>query len=155
MVYPLQRMFFLTLSRPSLPVTTTLRTIPRPILPGQIASFPRDGWGMTLGSPMIRKMFCSHSVWGQETALAKSKHSVTGPWMDVHCSSLLTTYHSLAYCEIRLVLCKLLYHFDVALHSESTNWTDQKCFFLWDKPSLMVTLQDRFPGSGPVKAHTE
>ncbi|KAJ5719828.1 hypothetical protein N7493_006706 [Penicillium malachiteum] len=53
---------------------------------------------------------------------------------------------NLAYCEIRLIICKLLYHFDIALCSESSSWTDQKVYFLWDKPSLMVTLQPRFPG---------
>ncbi|KAJ5765369.1 hypothetical protein N7520_004928 [Penicillium odoratum] len=51
---------------------------------------------------------------------------------------------NLAYCEIRLILCKLLYHFDPALCPESANWTDQKVYFLWDKPKLMVTLQPRF-----------
>ncbi|KAI2709931.1 hypothetical protein DTO006G1_9212 [Penicillium roqueforti] len=51
----------------------------------------------------------------------------------------------LANCEIRLILCKLLYHFDITLRPESTNWADQKAYFLWDKPALMVTLKDRFP----------
>jgi hypothetical protein len=50
----------------------------------------------------------------------------------------------LAYCEIRLILCKLLYNYDIALCPESVNWTDQKAYFLWDKPALMVTLRDRF-----------
>ncbi|CAI7589384.1 unnamed protein product [Penicillium glandicola] len=51
----------------------------------------------------------------------------------------------LANCEVRLILCKLLYHFDIALCPESTNWADQKAYFLWDKPALMVNLEDRFP----------
>jgi hypothetical protein len=51
---------------------------------------------------------------------------------------------SLAYCEIRLILCKLLFHFDLALCPESAHWTNQKVYFLWDKPPLMVILQDRF-----------
>lgn len=55
--------------------------------------------------------------------------------------------NSLAYCEIRLILCKLLWHFDIALSSESAGWTDQKAYFLWDKPALMVSLRDRFGGS--------
>jgi hypothetical protein len=50
---------------------------------------------------------------------------------------------SLAYCEIRLILCKLLYHFNLSLCPESANWTDQKVYFLWDKPALLVTLTDR------------
>lgn len=52
--------------------------------------------------------------------------------------------HSLAYCEIRLILCKLLWHFDITLCPESTNWTDQKVYFLWDRPALMVRLRERF-----------
>ncbi|KAJ6120171.1 hypothetical protein N7523_004451 [Penicillium sp. IBT 18751x] len=50
----------------------------------------------------------------------------------------------LAYCEIRLIICKLLYHFDLTLCPDSKNWTNQKVYFLWDKPPLMVTLKDRF-----------
>lgn len=53
---------------------------------------------------------------------------------------------SLAYCEIRLILCKLLWHFDIALCAESADWTDQKVYFLWDKPALKVMLRDRFSG---------
>lgn len=60
--------------------------------------------------------------------------------------------HSLAYCEIRLILCKLLYHFNLRLCPESSKWADQKVYFLWDKPALMVTLQDRFP---EAKANAE
>lgn len=63
------------------------------------------------------------------------------------------TCDSLAYCEIRLILCKLLYNFDLVLCRESAKWTDQKVYFLWDKPALMVTLKDRFPEA--TKANTE
>ncbi|KAJ5555406.1 hypothetical protein N7535_007841 [Penicillium sp. DV-2018c] len=54
----------------------------------------------------------------------------------------------LAYCEIRLILCKLLFHFDLTLRPESVNWPNQEVYFLWDKPALMVTLKDRFPELG-------
>lgn len=60
-------------------------------------------------------------------------------------------FYSLAYCEIRLIICKLLYHFDLTLCPESANWTDQKVYYLWDKPKLMVTLQPRFSGEGKSK----
>ncbi|KAJ5085466.1 hypothetical protein N7532_010237 [Penicillium argentinense] len=50
----------------------------------------------------------------------------------------------LAYCEIRLILCKLLWNFDISLCTESKNWLNQEVYFLWDKPPLMVTLLDRF-----------
>lgn len=51
--------------------------------------------------------------------------------------------NSLAYAEIRLILCKLLFHFDVALCPESARWADQEVYFLWDKPALMVQLSER------------
>ncbi|KAL1863707.1 hypothetical protein Plec18170_000545 [Paecilomyces lecythidis] len=50
---------------------------------------------------------------------------------------------SLAYAEIRLILCKLLFHFDIELCPESVNWINQEVYFLWDKPALMVNLTDR------------
>ncbi|KAJ5591827.1 uncharacterized protein N7459_002196 [Penicillium hispanicum] len=59
---------------------------------------------------------------------------------------------NLAYCEIRLILCKLLYNFDLVLCRESAKWTDQKVYFLWDKPALMVTLKDRFPEAKKANA---
>lgn len=52
--------------------------------------------------------------------------------------------NSLAYSEIRMILCKVLFHFDVELSPECANWTDQSVYFLWDKPPLLVTLKDRF-----------
>ncbi|GAD91552.1 hypothetical protein PVAR5_0124 [Paecilomyces variotii No. 5] len=50
---------------------------------------------------------------------------------------------NLAYAEIRLILCKLLFHFDIELCPESVNWVDQEVYFLWDKPALMVNLIER------------
>jgi cytochrome P450 len=60
---------------------------------------------------------------------------------------LILNVLSLANCEIRLILCKLLFNFDLTLHSESINWADQKVYYLWDKPPLMVSLKDRFPNA--------
>ncbi|KAJ5475121.1 Cytochrome monooxygenase lcsI [Penicillium diatomitis] len=50
----------------------------------------------------------------------------------------------LAYCEMRSILCKLLYNFDISLCPESKNWIDQQAFTVWKKPRLAVTLRDRF-----------
>lgn len=50
---------------------------------------------------------------------------------------------SLAYAEIRLVLCKLLFQFNIKLCAESQNWADQEVYFVWDKPDLMVKLEER------------
>lgn len=46
--------------------------------------------------------------------------------------------------EMRLILSKLLFNFDIHLTPESENWGQQKMFIVWDKPALMVRLTDRF-----------
>lgn len=48
---------------------------------------------------------------------------------------------SLAYAEMRLILAKLLWHFDVALVEPEKDWMkDQRVYALWEKPSLRVRL---------------
>ncbi|KAE8333944.1 cytochrome P450 [Aspergillus sergii] len=51
---------------------------------------------------------------------------------------------NLAHMEMRLILSKLLFNFDIELTPESENWDQQKMFIVWDKPALMVRLTDRF-----------
>lgn len=50
---------------------------------------------------------------------------------------------SLAYFEIRSILTRMLWHFDMDLEDESLGWTDQKEYTLWDKPPLWVRLKHR------------
>lgn len=50
---------------------------------------------------------------------------------------------SLAYAEMRLILAKLLYNFDMELADKDVNWMDQKAYFLWDKPPLGVYFTPR------------
>lgn len=48
---------------------------------------------------------------------------------------------NLAYAEMRLILAKVLFNFDLELEDKSKNWMEnQKVFTLWEKPSLMVKL---------------
>jgi hypothetical protein len=47
---------------------------------------------------------------------------------------------SLAWLEMRLLLCKILWHFDLEMCSESKNWIDQKSYLVWEKGPLMVRL---------------
>lgn len=47
---------------------------------------------------------------------------------------------SLAYAEMRLILVRLLWHFDIELLPGSMNWYDQKVFIFWEKPDLDVKL---------------
>jgi hypothetical protein len=47
----------------------------------------------------------------------------------------------MAYYVIRLIICKLLWHFDVELDGENENWiSDQRIFGTWEKLPLMVKL---------------
>lgn len=55
-----------------------------------------------------------------------------------HVASL--TNISLAYAEMRLIVAKLLWNFDMKLKDDSCNWTDQFSYVLWEKKPLMVTL---------------
>lgn len=48
--------------------------------------------------------------------------------------------NSLAYAEMRVILTRLLWRFDLELLPESRDWMDQRIFFLWDKPALMVKI---------------
>ncbi|KAL8380753.1 hypothetical protein RB595_005166 [Gaeumannomyces hyphopodioides] len=47
---------------------------------------------------------------------------------------------NLAYSEMRLILARLLYSFDLELVDKDKDWFDQKCYVLRDKPALNVYL---------------
>ncbi|KAF2808085.1 isotrichodermin C-15 hydroxylase [Mytilinidion resinicola] len=46
----------------------------------------------------------------------------------------------LAYAEMRLIMARVFWTFDLELVEKETNWLDQKVFSLWEKPPLMVKL---------------
>ncbi|GAW18921.1 hypothetical protein ANO14919_084040 [Xylariales sp. No.14919] len=49
---------------------------------------------------------------------------------------------NLAYAEMRLILAKLVYNFDMTLSESSRGWLrDQKAYTVWDKPALDVYLK--------------
>ncbi|KAF2814564.1 benzoate 4-monooxygenase cytochrome P450 [Mytilinidion resinicola] len=50
---------------------------------------------------------------------------------------------NLAWAEMRLILSKLLFNFDIELLPESRNWSDQKMYVLWEKHPLMLNLKPR------------
>ncbi len=50
---------------------------------------------------------------------------------------------SLAYSEMRAILARVLWSFDMSLCEESEAWVDQKIFTLWEKGPLMVQLSRR------------
>ncbi|KAH7380109.1 cytochrome P450 [Pyrenochaeta sp. MPI-SDFR-AT-0127] len=48
---------------------------------------------------------------------------------------------NMAYHEMRLIVAKVLYTFDLELAPESRNWGGQECHMLWQKPPLMCKLK--------------
>ena len=49
---------------------------------------------------------------------------------------------SLAYAEMRLILAKVLFNFDMELVNKERDWMgEQKVFALWEKPALEVRLR--------------
>lgn len=48
--------------------------------------------------------------------------------------------YSLAYVEMRLIMCHLLINFDLELMEQSKDWIHQKIFTSWDKKALMVKM---------------
>ncbi|KAL2125926.1 hypothetical protein VTI74DRAFT_2223 [Chaetomium olivicolor] len=47
---------------------------------------------------------------------------------------------NLAYAEMRLIIARLLWNFDLELMPESTKWNDQKIYVLWEKGAINVKL---------------
>ncbi|KAF2014226.1 cytochrome P450 [Aaosphaeria arxii CBS 175.79] len=45
---------------------------------------------------------------------------------------------NLAYHEMRIILAKILFHFDLTLEPESDSWRNQEVYTLWQKPALKV-----------------
>ncbi|TDZ36157.1 Trichothecene C-15 hydroxylase [Colletotrichum trifolii] len=51
---------------------------------------------------------------------------------------------NLAYAEMRLILARIIWNFDIEVAPESTHWTkNQKVFFFWDKPPLWTYFKPR------------
>lgn len=52
--------------------------------------------------------------------------------------------NSLAYIEMRLVLARMLFNFDMVLNDESRDWMEnQKAYNIWSKPPLHIRLSPR------------
>ncbi|GKZ77674.1 hypothetical protein AnigIFM56816_011415 [Aspergillus niger] len=50
---------------------------------------------------------------------------------------------NLAYAEMRVILARVLWNFDIELCEESRDWHNQKSYNLWAKPPLMCRLKVR------------
>jgi hypothetical protein len=49
----------------------------------------------------------------------------------------------MAYHEMRLIITRVLWNFDLKLCKESANWADQLVFSIWQKGPLMVEVKAR------------
>ena len=56
---------------------------------------------------------------------------------------LLTGFSSLAFVEMRIILARMIFNFDMELDPCSDGWTNQDAYGLWDKPDLMVKVTPR------------
>lgn len=73
-------------------------------------------------------------------AWGKSKSDLDATGMVGH--NELTLIDSLAHAEMRLILAKVLFTFDLELEDKTQEWMKlQKVFTLWNKPSLFVKIR--------------
>ena len=56
---------------------------------------------------------------------------------------LIPFFPSLAFAEMRTILARMLWNFDMELCEVSKDWNKQRIFLLWEKPALMVKLTER------------
>lgn len=83
--------------------------------------------------------FRSH--WAHETALEESKSLHIQESLDEENESNLHLY-SLAYAEMRLIMARLLWNFDLEIGPDIDAWIQQqKNWTLWEKPPLLVLLK--------------
>ncbi|XHG05829.1 hypothetical protein AWENTII_009043 [Aspergillus wentii] len=50
---------------------------------------------------------------------------------------------NLAYTEMRVILARVLWNFELELQQDSLKWNEQKTYTLWEKPPLMCKLTRR------------
>lgn len=57
---------------------------------------------------------------------------------------MLTKLFSLAFVELRLILARIVFNFDMELSPECRGWADdQELFAFWNKPALNVFFKPR------------
>ncbi|KAK8152136.1 cytochrome P450 [Phyllosticta citrichinensis] len=63
------------------------------------------------------------------------------PWSDSRRSCTWLMFLSLAYAEMRVILARILFEFDIEMVDPDFDWLNQKLFLLWEKPALQVRLR--------------
>ena len=82
--------------------------------------------------------------WAQEVVSEKGQ-SLSGSPNDVSSIGGLSNVVclSLAYFEMRSILARVLWNFDMQIAKASQGWMEQKEYILWDKPPLWVKLEHK------------
>lgn len=58
---------------------------------------------------------------------------------------------SLAYTEMRIILARIIWNFEMRLADDSRDWTDsQDAWVVWEKPTLNVYLTPRHQSRSKV-----
>ncbi|KAK7703314.1 hypothetical protein SLS57_010963 [Botryosphaeria dothidea] len=52
---------------------------------------------------------------------------------------------NLAHYEMRAIMARVLWNFDLDLNPRSDTWIDQNSYLIWDKPELMILFKPRKP----------
>ena len=98
-------------------------------------SFPNVGLGIR--NTILTTGACSyHLALGREIVLAESKSLPSFPRK----TGGADFNGSLATAEMRVIIARLLWNFDLALQEQSRTWIDMKVYNLWEKRPLMVKL---------------
>jgi cytochrome P450 len=83
--------------------------------------------------------FAPERFMGDE-AYANDKRSVVQPFSVGYRNCI---GQNLAWAEMRTILARIAWNFDMELLNVGKDWKNQKAFVLWSKPSLMVKLTVR------------
>lgn len=103
--------------------------------------YQRDGLGIP-SMRTIKELLCSLFLLDLVTALVKSE----SPHPDIRTllPRIVLMCFSLAYAEMRLILAKLIWNFDIDIDPRSEEWLEKNtAFLLWEKPDLWVRLTPR------------
>lgn len=49
----------------------------------------------------------------------------------------------MAYAEMKLILTRIIYNFDLELANPKDEWLEQNTYILWDKKPLMLNVRER------------
>jgi hypothetical protein len=82
----------------------------------------------------------SRSRWGRGTVLAGSESLPTFEVLLLWKNRTHPWCRSLAYSEMRLILARVIFNFDMQLVDEKDDWMDQEIHLLWRKKPLNVFL---------------